>query len=92
LPFLSANYDVKQHLFSIEISGDNMVFSIDQKKVGVLKREASERYYMITSDPYTSHYSGSISIDWIRMAGANVRAAEPRAKLATTWGRIKDID
>ena len=87
---LSANYDAEPHLFGIEIVGDKIFHSIDQKKVGELKREAPERYYMITPDPYTSHYAGIISIDWIKMAGANVRAVEPKAKLATTWSRIKD--
>ena len=89
---MSANYDPKEHLFKIELSGDKITFSIDQEEIGELKREASERYYMITPDPYTSHYAGSISVDWIKIKGPNVRPVEPEAKLATTWGSIKSRD
>ena len=87
---MSANYDPKQHLFRTEIAGDKIKFSIDQEEVGELKREAPERYYMITPDPYTSHYAGSISIDWIKIKGPNVQSVELEAKLATTWCNIKN--
>ena len=86
---MSANYDAEEHLFRTEIAGDEIAFSINGEDVGELKRETSERYYMITPDPYTSHYAGSISIDWITIKGVNVRAIEPEAKLAKTWGDIK---
>lgn len=89
---MSANYDAEEHLFKTEIAGDKITFSIDQEEVGELKREAQERYYMITPDPYTSHYAGSISIDWIKIKGPSVRCAEPEAKLAATWGSIKSRD
>ncbi len=87
---MSANYDPEQHLFRTEIAGDKITFSIDQEKVGELKRETPERYYMITSDPYTSHYTGSISIDSIKIKGPNVQSVQLEAKLATTWGSIKN--
>ena len=86
---MSANYDAEEHLFKTEIVGDKITFSIDGEDVGELKREAPERYYMITPDPYTSHYAGSVSIDWIKIKGPNVQSVELEAKLATTWGSIK---
>lgn len=89
---MSANYDPKKHLFRTEIAGDKIAFSIDGEDVGELKREAKERYYMITPDPYTSHYAGSISIDWIKIKGPNVQSVELEAKLATTWASIKSRD
>ena len=89
---LSANYGAEQHLFKIEIAGDKITFSIDQKKVGELKREAPERYYMMTPDPYTSHYAGGISIESIKITGPNVQSVEPKSRLATTWGRIKAVN
>ncbi len=87
---MSANYDPEQHLFRTEIAGDKITFSIDQERVGELKREVPERYYMITPDPYTSHYAGSISIDSIKIKGPNVQSVELEAKLATTWSSIKN--
>ena len=86
---LSADYDAEQHIFRTEIAGDKITFSIDQEDVGELKREVPERYFMITPDPYTSHYAGSISIESIRITGSNVQAVEPHAKFAATWGSIR---
>ncbi|MBM3234971.1 hypothetical protein FJZ31_01600 [Candidatus Poribacteria bacterium] len=86
---MSANYNPEQHIFRTEIAGDKITFFIDQKEVGELKREVSERYYMITPDPYTSHYAGSISLDWIKIKGPNVQSVEIEATLATTWGKRK---
>jgi len=88
---LSADYDAEQHIFKMEIAGDKITFSIDQEDVGELKREEPERYFTITPDPYTSHYTGSVSIDSIRIAGPNVQAVGPHAKLAATWGSIKSL-
>jgi hypothetical protein len=86
---LSVDYNPEEHLFRTEMAGDRIVFSIDQQEVGELERQVPERYYMITPDPYTSHYAGIMSIESIRIAGPNVQAIEPHGKLAATWGRIK---
>jgi hypothetical protein len=42
-------------------------------------------------DPYTSHYTGSVLIDFIKISGpgAEELAVEPEGKLATAWARIK---
>jgi len=85
---MKADYNPGQHVFRTEIAGDKITFSVDQKKIGELKREAPERYYMISPDPYTSHYAGGMSIDSIRVTGANV-VVKPESRLAVTWGSIK---
>lgn len=87
---LSVDYNPEEHLFRTEMAGDTIIFSIDQQEVGELERQVPERYYMITPDPYTSHYAGIMSIESIRIAGPNVQAVEPQCKLAATWGSIKD--
>ena len=89
---MSANYDAEEHLFRTEITGNKIAFSIDGEEVGELDREVAERYYMITPDPYTSHYTGTISIDSIRIAGMNVQAVQPESRLAATWGSVKNQD
>jgi hypothetical protein len=84
------NYAGAEHVFTIELKGNKMIFSVDGKVGGEAPREADSRYYFVSPDQYTSHYTGTIAVDYIKLSGDTISAAvQYSGKIATTWGRIK---
>ena len=50
-----------------------------------------ERFVCFGPDTYTSHYSGAMTVDWIEVSGASVKAAavDAAGKLPVMWGELK---
>lgn len=86
---LKADYKPDYHEYEIQLLGDKVIFSIDGKEIGALKRGSPERYFIVSPDPYTSHYIGSIEIDSIRLIGSNLSVVNQKDGIAIAWGYIK---
>lgn len=86
---LKADYKPDYHKYEIQLLGDKVIFSIDGQEIGTLKRESPERYFIISPDPYTSHYAGSIEIDSIRLIGSALSVINKEDRIAIAWGKVK---
>lgn len=67
---------------------------LNGKEIGVVdkNKEVKERYFYISPDHYTSHYTGEVKIDSVKISGpgaTELLAVDPLSKLATIWGEIK---
>ena len=86
-------YDPGWRVFKIEFGEDKTIFYIDDKEVGEVEKnkKLEERYFHLSPDDFTSHYSGEVAIEYIRISGpgADVLAVEPLGRLATTWAKVK---
>ena len=80
-------------ILKIEFGEDKTIFYIDDKEVGEVEKnkKLEERYFHLSPDDFTSHYSGEVAIEYIRISGpgADVLAVKPLDKLATTWAKVK---
>ena len=74
-------------------SKGKITFYINGKEAGQVDRnkDVKERYFYLTPDPYTSHYTGGCEIDYIKISGPGAAglAVEPGEKIASVWGQIK---
>jgi len=90
--YKKADWNVVQIDFSK--SKGKITFYINGKEAGQVDRNADvkERYFYLTPDPYTSHYTGVAEIDYIKISGPGAAslAVEPGGKLASIWGQLKD--
>lgn len=83
-------YQGDEHIFTIEPKGNDIIFSVDGEEMGKAPREADSRFYAISPDCYTSHYTGTMVIEYIKLSGENVSSAvQPSDKIAAVWGGIK---
>ena len=86
-------YDPGWRVFKIEFGEDKTIFYIDDKEVGEVEKnkKLEERYFHLSPDDFTSHYSGEVAIEYIRISGpgADVLAVAPVDKLAATWAKVK---
>lgn len=67
---------------------------LNGKEIGVVDKNQAikERYFYLSPDHYTSHYTGEVKIDYVKISGpgaTELLAVDPLGKLATTWGEIK---
>jgi hypothetical protein len=76
-------------------SKGKITLEIDGKEAGEVdaNKQVKERYFYLTCDPYTSHYTGGVTVDSIKVSGpgAEALAVEPQGKLAVSWGTIKAV-
>ncbi|MFC1717487.1 hypothetical protein ACFL6S_27750 [Candidatus Poribacteria bacterium] len=74
-------------------SKGKITFFLNDEEVGEVDKnpDVKSRYFYVTCDPYTSHYSGEVAIEYIKMSGPGAPnlAVEPTGKLATTWAKMK---
>lgn len=74
-------------------SEGKVIFVINGKETGVVDKnpEVKERYFYISPDTYTSHYTGEVKIDYVKISGPGSQglAVDPLGKLAMTWAVIK---
>jgi len=74
-------------------SKGKITFHINGKEAGQVDRnkDVKERYFYLTPDPYTSHYTGGCEIDYIKISGPGAAglAVEPEGKITSIWGQIK---
>jgi len=78
-------------IWKAEIKGGKIHWYFDGKEVIVVDKVAKERYACFGPDTYTSHYSGEMTIDWIKLSGPTVPSAavEFAGKLSVLWGELK---
>lgn len=81
------------HTYGIEVKGKHVRFIVDGKLQAEADNVVKDRYFIISVDPYTSHYSGTWTIDYIQLTGESVvsSAIESDGKIAVTWGNIKSM-
>jgi len=79
------------HVWKIEVNGKRAKFFIDGKLEAEDDTIITDRYFIISVDPYTSHYFGTWTIDYVELTGESVvpLAVDSDGKLATTWGVLK---
>jgi len=96
-PDLQGPYDPEWNVVKIDSSESKstITFFLNGKEVGEVEKnqDVQSRYFYITCDPYTSHYTGEVAIDYIKIGGpgAPTLAVQPTGKLTTTWAREKQI-
>jgi len=78
----------------INKSSGKVTFYMNGEQVGEVDRnpDVESRYFYVSPDTYTSHYTGEITLDYIEIGGPDAPSAaavEPVGKLASTWGRMK---
>jgi hypothetical protein len=92
-PGIEGPYDAGWNVVKVENSESNgkITFFLNGEEIGVVDKnpDVEQRYFYITCDPYTSHYSGAVAIDYIEIEGEGIAAVEPVGKVATSWGRLK---
>ena len=79
------------HVWRIEVKGKRAKFFIDGNLDAEDDTIITDRYFIISIDPYTSHYFGTWTIDYVELTGESVvpLAVGFDGKLATTWGILK---
>lgn len=78
-------------VWKAEIKGNEIHCYFNGEEVTVFDKIQEDRFLCFGPDTYTSHYSGAMTIDWIRLSGASVpaTAVEPAEKLPTVWAKVK---
>ena len=73
------------------MSDDKLTYYFDGEEAGESDRGSDTRYFHISPDTYTSHYFGTVTIDYIEITGDGVKslAVSPADKLTLTWGLVK---
>jgi len=78
-------------IWKIEIKNGKITFYVDNKKIVTTdKTKTGPRYLTMSPDTYTSHYSGDLVIDWIKLSSPAILSVHPADKLSVTWGFIKN--
>ena len=94
-PDLQGPYDPGWNTVRIDSSESKgkITFFLNGEEVGEVDKnpDVESRYFYITCDPYTSHYSGEVAVEYVKFSGPGAPnlAVEPMDKLSTTWGRMK---
>ena len=94
-PGIEGPYDPGVNTVKIDCSESKgkITFYLNGKEVGEVDKnpDVKSRYFHITCDPYTTHYSGEVAIESIKFdgTGAPSLVVQPVDKLTTTWGNIK---
>ena len=76
-------------IWKAEIIGNQIRYSFNGTEVVTVDKVVAERYLCFGPDTYTSHYSGEMTIDWIKVSGPTVAAVQPAGKLPVIWGDLK---
>jgi hypothetical protein len=76
-------------IWKAEIMGNQIRFYLNGAEVVTVDKVVAERYLCFGPDTYTSHYSGEMTIDWIKVSGPTVAAVQPAGKLPVMWGSLK---
>lgn len=94
-PELQGPFDPGWNTVKIESSASKgaIKFFLNGKEVGEVDKnpDVESRYFYITCDPYTTHYSGEVAIESVIFGGTGAPnlAVNPAGKLAATWGAMK---
>ena len=78
-------------VWKADIKGANIDCYFNKDLVVTVDKIPERRFLCFGPDTYTSHYSGAMTVDWIKLTGPSVpaTAVEPLEKLSTAWGNVK---
>jgi len=78
-------------IWKISVEGNNILCYFNGAEVTAFEKIQEDRFLCFGPDTYTSHYSGEMTIDWIKMSGPSMptAAVDPAKKLSTVWGSVK---
>jgi hypothetical protein len=78
-------------IWKAEIKGDKIICYFNGEEVVTIDKIPEERFVCFGPDTYTSHYLGSMTVDWIELSGPTVKdaAVDAAGKLPVAWGKIK---
>jgi len=70
-----------------------VTYFFDDEEMGVSDAVNPSRYFHTTPDCYTSHYFGTLAVDYVEITGEKVTpsAVSSAGKLALTWGKVKKM-
>ena len=92
-PGIEGPFDPGWNVVTLEYSDSKskITFYLNGEEVGEVDKnqDVKSRYLYITPDPYTSHYAGTIAIEYVELTGPTLQV-EPLGKFASTWGEIKN--
>jgi hypothetical protein len=93
-PGIEGPYEKEWNIVKIDSSESEskITFFLNGEEAGEVdkNKDVKTRYFYISCDPYTSHYTGETSIDYIKISGPGApKAVESTGKLTTTWGGMK---
>jgi hypothetical protein len=85
------NFDAGPHIWKIVVEGGKVTYFFDGKEMGDSDAVDTSRYFHAAPDNYTSHYFGTLALDYVEITGDKVKPSDvsSAAKLALTWGRVK---
>ncbi len=70
-----------------------VIFAVNGKEAGSIDKnpDVRERYFYISPDTYTSHYTGEVKVDYVKISGPGSAglAVDRLEKLATIWAELK---
>ena len=86
------NFQAEPHVWEFVIKGGKVTYFFDGKNMGDSDAVNTPRYFHATPDTYTSHYFGTLTVDYIEITGDQVKpsAVSSAGKLALTWGTVKE--
>jgi len=78
-------------IWKVSIEGNGILCYFNDEEVAAFDKVQEDRFLCFGPDTYTSHYSGEMTIDWIKLSGLSVPSAavDPAKKLSTVWGSVK---
>jgi len=78
-------------IWKAEIKGTDIICYFNGDEVVTIDKIPEERFVCFGPDTYTSHYLGSMTVDYIELSGPTVKdaAVDAAGKLPVAWGKIK---
>jgi len=89
----SFNFQAETHVWKLVLEGGKVTYFFDGEEMGESDAANAPRYFHATPDTYTSHYFGTLAIDYVEITGDRVKpsAVSSGGKLALTWGAVKKM-
>jgi hypothetical protein len=87
------NFPAESHVWKFVLKGGKMTYFFDGEEMGESDAVDAPRYFHNTPDCYTSHYLGTLAIDYVEIIGEKVKpsAVSSTGKLALMWGTVKNM-
>ena len=86
------NFQSETHVWKFVLKEGKVTYFFDGKEVGESDAVNAPRYFHVTPDTYTSHYFGTLAVDYVEITGDQIKpsAVSSVDKLALTWGTVKN--
>ena len=85
------NFQAEPHIWKLVVEGGKVTCFFDGEEMGESDAVNAPRYFHTTPDCYTSHYFGTLAVDYVEITGDKVKpsAVSSAGKLSLTWGMVK---